>query len=395
MKFAQFPDCHLGSWSSQPDMREYPLQAFEKAVGICIKEKVDFILQCGDFFDTSIPGIDALRKAAAVLRKCKEAGIRFYAINGSHDFSPTGKTMLSVLEDAGLLMNVAKGVEENGKFRLSFTEDPSGARLTGIVGMRNALDSEYFRKLDRSIERGSGMKIFAFHAAITECRPEGMKLESMPMSLLPKGFDHYASGHVHKRLEWEYEGRKVMYAGVLFPTSFDELENYESGFYIFEDGDMRWLDMRLFETKLIRIDADGKRPEDIEREAREKLEGSKGKFVLLRVAGTLESGKPTDIDFHSIINEAIKDGAISIKINRNALTTKEFEEIKIRHSSSIEDMEREIISEHESQIKMAGIENSTAVRELMRCLKAEKQENENASLYEERIISEAKKVLEI
>ncbi len=392
MKFAQFPDCHLGSWSSHPDMKEYPLLAFEKAVNACIKEKVDFILQCGDFFDTSIPGIDVLRRAVSALRKCRDAGIRFYAINGSHDFSPTGKTMLSVLEDAGLLVNVAKGEEHEGKLRLAFTEDPSGARLTGIVGRRNALDIDYFRNLDRSIEKENGTKIFAFHAAVTEYRPDGMQMESMPLSLLPKGFDHYASGHVHKKFVGEYDGRRLAYAGVLFPTSFDELENYESGFYIFEDGGMRWLDMKLFDTELVRIAADGKRPEDIERETRERLEGAKGKFVLLRVSGTLESGKPTDIDFRSLAEHAMSQGAVSMKMNRNALTTKEFEEIKIRHSSSIEEMEREIIAEHECQIKLGGLDGST-VRELMRCLKAEKQENENASAYEERIVSEAKKVL--
>ncbi|MDI6722955.1 MAG: DNA repair exonuclease, partial [Candidatus Aenigmarchaeota archaeon] len=231
MKFAHLPDCHLGSWSSHPDMREFPLLAFDNAVDVCIKEKVDFMLQCGDFFDTSIPSIDVLKRCVTALRRCKEAGIPFYMITGSHDFSPTGKTMVSVLEDAGLVVNVAKGYEEDGKLRLKFTvDDKTGAKITGIVGRKNSLDRVYFENLDRGIEQhiepegsvSNGFKIFAFHAAITEYKPPHMKdMESIPASYLPGGFDYYAAGHVHKRFAGNYEGKRIVYPGVLFPTSFD------------------------------------------------------------------------------------------------------------------------------------------------------------------------------
>ena len=176
MKFAHLPDCHLGSWSGHPDMKEYSLMAFERAVDMCIKERVDFILQCGDFFDTSLPSIDVLRRTVLALRKCKESGVPFYMIVGSHDFSPTGKTMVSVLEDAGLLTNIAKGEDADGKLRLRFTiDEKTRTKLTGIIGKRNSLDREYFEMMDRSIENESGHKIFAFHAAITEYKPANIK----------------------------------------------------------------------------------------------------------------------------------------------------------------------------------------------------------------------------
>lgn len=394
MKFAHLPDCHLGSWSSHPDMKEYSLLAFEKAVDRCIHEGVDFILQCGDFFDTSLPSIDVLRRTVLALRKCKEKGIPFYMIVGSHDFSPTGKTMVSVLEDAGLLTNIAKGEDAGGKLRLKFTVDgKTGTKLTGIIGRRNALDREYFEVMDRGIEHESGHKIFAFHAAITEYKPANMKeMGSIPLSFLPRNFDYYASGHVHKRFEGEYDGRKVVYPGVMFPTSFDELEEYASGFYIVDDGKLQWTDLKLFDTALVKTGAGGKSPQEVEAEIRKALERARGKFVLLKVSGSLESGKPSDIDFHSLADEAAERGAVACKINRNALTSKEFEEIKVRQSSSIEEMERDIITEHGGQLGDGGMKLAT---ELMNSLKSGKREDETGDIFEERIKAEGRRVLGI
>ncbi|MDI6721590.1 MAG: hypothetical protein QMD85_04315, partial [Candidatus Aenigmarchaeota archaeon] len=179
------------------------------------------------------------------------------------------------------------------------------------------------------------------------------------------------------------------------PTSFDELEEYESGFYIIENGVMEWIDVKLFDNTIIKINADNKNPLEIESEIRKKLSGAKGRLVLLRISGVMGSGKPSDIDFHSLTSAAMGNGAISVKVNRNALTTKEFEEIKIRHSASIEEMEREIIAEHASQIKIRGFDNNSLVRDLMNSLKAEKQEDETNAVFEERIRTDAKKVLKL
>jgi len=67
-----------------------------------LKKKVDFILIAGDLFNTSLPGIDKLKLAVQKLKQLKDNNIPVYIIAGSHDFSPSGKTMLDVLENAGL-----------------------------------------------------------------------------------------------------------------------------------------------------------------------------------------------------------------------------------------------------------------------------------------------------
>ena len=101
MRFAHFSDCHLGSWNNHPELRELSVKTFEASIDSCISENVDFILISGDLFDTSLPPVDILRRAVIKFRHCRESGIEIYVIPGSHDFSPTGKTFINVLEEAG------------------------------------------------------------------------------------------------------------------------------------------------------------------------------------------------------------------------------------------------------------------------------------------------------
>src|SRR3989344_5869468 len=108
MKYAHLADLHLGSWREQK-MRDLSLQAFMKAIDDCVSQKVDFILFSGDLFNTSLPSLDTLKLVTKKLKELQEQQIPIYAIAGSHDFSPSGKTMLDVLENAGLLKNVCKG----------------------------------------------------------------------------------------------------------------------------------------------------------------------------------------------------------------------------------------------------------------------------------------------
>lgn len=109
--------------------------------------------------------------------------------------------MLDVIENAGLLTNVARGEEtSNNKLKLNFTiDEKTGAKITGMLGKKGMLEKNYYEALDKkNLEEEKGYKIFMFHTALTEFKPEEMeKMESTPVSALPKGFNYYAGGHVH------------------------------------------------------------------------------------------------------------------------------------------------------------------------------------------------------
>ena len=114
----------------------------------------------GDLFDTALPSIDILKSTAKILNRLKDFDIPIYIIPGSHDFSASGKTMLDVLENAGLVHNVMKF--NNNK--LDFTVDRTGVKLAGMFGRKGGLETYDYANLDKSnLESEPGFKIFLFH----------------------------------------------------------------------------------------------------------------------------------------------------------------------------------------------------------------------------------------
>jgi hypothetical protein len=83
--------------------------------------------------------------------------------------------------------------------------------------------------------------------------------------------------------------------------------------------------------------------------------------------------------------------------NTNALTTKEFEEIKI-DTKSTEDAEAAIIKEHLGQIKLKNMDiekEEALIKALMQILSTEKQEGETNPDFENRVKQEVSKVLDV
>jgi hypothetical protein len=393
MKFAHMADLHLGGWRD-PELEQMNLEAFEQAVDRCISEKVDFIIISGDFFDVSMPPFDILDFASKKLSEVIQAGIPVYTISGSHDFSPSGKTILKVFENSGLMINVAKGEEKDDKLLLNFTEDKkTGAKLTGIYGRKGSLEEEYFRKLDRSIEQEPGYKIFLFHSGIEEYKPKFLKdVPAMPLSLLPKNFDYYAAGHIHHRCEHAHEKGNVVFPGPLFPCNFPELERYGSGgFYIVEEGKPEFVELKQAEVFVVKVDAENKAAKDVEAELDKKISKLSGDdfILLIRVSGTMSEGNSTDIKFRRLYEEAYEAGARAVKRNTNSLSSKEYEEVRVS-MDSIDNLESKLIEEHIGQSEIPDAKK--LVNRLMRSLDTEKLEGETNPAFESRVVDEAEKV---
>ncbi len=412
MKFAHMADLHLGGWRD-PKLEGASEEAFERAVEVCVNEKVDFVLISGDLFDTSMPSFDVLSLVSKKLNQLKKAGIPVYTISGSHDYSPSGKTILKVFENAELIQDVAKGHEnENGKLVLTPTEDESGAKIVGMFGKKGGLEEQYYRELDPSVGKGDGYMIFMFHSGIKDYLPEDLKRAGgIPLSLLPEGFDYYAGGHIHARSVTDVKGMKIVFPGPLFPCNFKELwdmSRTSSGFFIVEDGEPEFVPLMPFSISCTDIDADGKTPQEVSAElarsiergeeleeelkSDERAEGAAdegGKDIILwRVSGTLKEGKPGDIDFRKYAEAAYKSGAYAVLRSTSGLSSQEYEEVKVSHDT-VENLEKRLVSENtkkDSDIKL--------VRELMRAFDTSKAEGETNATFEERISSEGYGVLE-
>ncbi|MBN1502271.1 DNA repair exonuclease [Candidatus Woesearchaeota archaeon] len=403
MKFAHMADCHIGGWRD-PKLKKISLEAFQRAVDICINKEVDFVLISGDLFNNSFPQIDLLKETVRKLKQLQEKNIPVYIIAGSHDFSPSGKTILDVLEEAGLCINVVQGKVEDKKLKLKFTIDRNtGAKITGMIGRRGMLERSYYEVLDKKhLESEPGFKIFMFHTALTELKPKNLeRMDSAPISFLPKNFDYYAGGHVHIVEKASLHGyTNVVYPGPLFPNNFYELEELQrGGFYFYDNGETSYEPIQIYNVHSLKIDASHKLPEQLTDEiiALIKDREFNKTIVLLRIKGTLESGKTTDIDFRKITSLLYSKSAYFVMRNTNKLKSREFEEIKIK-ASTAEEIEESVIEEHLGQIPVKAWdleEERKFTHQLMMLFSREKKEGEKVYEFEERIRKEAEELLRV
>lgn len=419
-KFAHITDCHLGSWRN-PKLRELNLQAFEKSISISIKEQVDFILITGDFFDVNIPQLAPVKRAVEILKQARDSGIAVYMIYGSHDFNTANISMIDILHSAELFIKPTDFQTTTDSVILKFFVDKkTGAKITGISGRKVGLDREMYEKLDKkNLEMEDGFKIFLLHKGIQEILPLDMNFrDSLPISLIPKGFEYYGGGHIHKRVEKKINGSVIVYPGPLFGSSFQDLEETakgeKRGFYIISF-DKKILERRFIEINLVdilynEIVSSKWNSETLEDEITKNISGLEvtNKIVLIKVKGKL-LGKRSNIDFGKFSLDISNRGALMSFINTNNLSTDETKVIAV-HSDNKFDIEREIFHESiknfqsepalsdkvKKQInsKLTGKSGESISISLLEILRNEKLENENTSTYDDRIFSLAKSIFD-
>ncbi|MBU0470915.1 MAG: exonuclease SbcCD subunit D [Nanoarchaeota archaeon] len=407
MKYAHLADLHLGSWRDLK-MRDLSTKAFLTALNDCIIKEVDFILFAGDLFNTSLPSLDTLKIVTKKLKELKDKNLPVYVIAGSHDFSASGKTMLDVLENAGLIKNVCKGIVnlDTKELHLNFSiDEKTRTKITGILGRKGLLDRTYYQNLHReTLEAEEGYKIFMFHTTLNELKPNHLEmLESQPASFLPKGFNYYAGGHIHHPTKVELPGYGTLtYPGALFPNNFSEIEKYgKGGYYIItadeENQKIEWVPLEIVKHQHLYLNCSHKSSEVITFEIIEHFRGKdlENTLITIRLSGKIEQGRVSDIDFKNIFELLYSQGAYFVLKNTARLNSEEFEEIKIANSNP-ESIEEETIKEHLQQIKLFDRETELFLtRSLLTALNTTKKEGETTTNFENRIESEVSKFLNL
>ena len=408
MRYAHLADLHLGSWREQK-MRDLSTQAFIQAIDNCVARDVDFILFAGDLFNTSLPSLDTLKIVTKKLKELKDKDVPLYVIAGSHDFSPSGKTMIDVLENAGLMINVCKGSvdPETKELVLNFTVDQkTGTKITGMLGRKGQLEGKYYENLRReNLEQDQSYKIFMFHTTVSELLPKDLAMiDSQPLSLFPKNFNYYAGGHIHHPTLKEFpDYPAVTYTGSLFPVNFPEMEKYSRGSYYIVDVDgnkqqkIELVHLEMIQHQKLILDCNQKSPEEITNQIINHFEKEmiNEKILTMRLFGTLKEGKISEINFKQIFELLYAKNAYYIMKNTNKLNTKEFSEIKISNTNP-ENIEEEIIKEHLQQIKLYDYSTElNLTKSLLNTLNTAKKEGENNHDFQRRVNSEMKKLLQL
>jgi hypothetical protein len=401
-KFAHIADCHIGA-NRDPILEKLELAAFSKAMETCVQEQVDFVLISGDLFHANLPDMHVANEAVKKMKDVRDAGIPIYVIYGSHDYSPNATSIIDILDSTGLIKKVVKGEIVDGKLRLGvFTDPKTKAKLVGISGRKAGLEKNYFEILDReSLEAEQGFKIFAFHSAVSELKPELLaQMESIPVSLLPKGFDYYASGHVHRRTESGFPGYdRVVFPGTLFAGYPRDLEDTakgeERGFYIvyFDDvvQDVKFIEVSVCGFEYFEYDVTDKNSVQAKKALLEKLGNIKvqDKIAVVKIKGTLSGGKTSEVSSTEIRDMLKDNGALDVIVNRYGLSSADYAPVTVM-GEDIPAVESRLLRENIGAVKVSVEElkadkGAKLAVELLKILRQEQRVNETKKDYEERV----------
>lgn len=384
MKFSHLADCHLGSWR-QPELRQLNFRNFQEAIEKSISEKVDFVLITGDLFDSAYPPIEILEETFSQLKKLKDEGIPCFYIAGSHDYSASGKTFLSVLEKAGFCKNVSQP-EERGEHIILNPVVFKNIALYGYPGKKSGVEVNEIKRI--KLQDSPGLfKILALHTSIKSAIGN-LPIDSVDETKLPYA-DYYALGHLHV----DYDTGNFVYAGPTFPNNFQELEELKQGsFYIVETKPFTSRKIRLGDNKIeiveIEINNALTATDKIIRELeKRKLED---KIVLLKIFGKLEQGKTSNIDFRRIEEFVKEKKSFSLLKNISKLITEE-PEFKM-DTENIENLEAEIIKKYLKENESAF---NSLINPLLNALSLEKHEDETSSTFSLRLFNEFKKATDL
>ncbi len=424
VKFAHISDVHLGAWRNER-INELGYKAFEKTVNTIIEENVDFVIISGDLYDVSNPKVDVVDLATRELKKLRDNQIPVYGIMGSHDFSPSNKSMIRPLITAGMFINVSKGdITDNNKLKLKFTEDPqTKIKITGLRARKRSLEIEDFEILDRvNLEKESGIKIFIFHTLLSELKPiEYKDMVSAPKSLLPLNFTYYAGGHMHKTVPDKVRKNershkidnktKIIYPGGLYPVNFRELEQYQYGGFCIISGEIdipsesselevKYIPIKVKEAVPLYIDCNNKSLPQVEDILEETIQSTEftDKIVTIRMVGTLTSGKTYKIKSDEVKQKIMGKGAYEVLLNKTALSTKEYAPINVLVGKTNQEIEETLIHEHAQKIDIKNLTKKDVenkIHELLTVMGKEREEEMRVRDYNEYLEENFKKIFQL
>lgn len=383
VRFAHISDVHLGGWKQEP-LQQLNFQSFKMTVDKCLKAKLDFILIAGDLFDSAYPPIEILKETFGQFKRLHDAKIPCFLIAGSHDYSVSGKTFLDVLEKAGFCKNVTDFEEKDGKMILNPTIH-EGVAIYGYPGKKAGLEIGELRNV-RFNDAPGMFKIFMLHTTIDKAKGT-LPIDSLETDLIPKA-DYYALGHLH--MEFQYEN--FVYPGPIYPNNFQELEDLQFGRFHIVDTESLYssqkVELRIKDVCPIRIELTNALTATDRILAEIERHNVKDKIVLLRIKGELENGKHSDLDFRKIEEILMKKGAYFMLRNTHDLSVKETGmEIKVKDDADIEEETIKIYSEQNPN------DFNTLIPELINSLSMDKQEDEKTEIFNNRLLSEVRKVL--
>ena len=352
MKFAVIGDTHFGYNFSGKRKNESFENGFE-AFDLAISEKVDFIIQVGDFFDERLPKPEVI---SPVLKKLSEYNKKIEKIKltetidienksilknkkippilvilGDHDRRPKEfVNPVQLLYDANLIHYIQSEteiIEVNNK-RLA---------IHGFSNVPHQNAKEIFKK--RNFQKIPNLKnILLMHQNFREMLPNQTE-EILSIDDIPSYMDASFLGHIHWMKEFKHKksNNPIIFTGSTVATQMTRQESITNkGIFIVECSDeikINFLPLKKpRKLKYIKINIMGLKPSEINVKINESIKEIIEyhnhpliPMIRIKLEGELHEGfLPSDISFKTI-NKRFEDKVI-LNIDKSNIISKKLSE---------------------------------------------------------------------
>ena len=202
-------------------------RCFEVLVNFALENRPDLLLVGGDFYDGILPGNPARAFVAEQLKHLSEQGVKVLMVSGHHD------TPRSVEQGASPLAVHAKSGQvyffhEQRPVSKTLEIDELTVNITGM-SLNPALPPGADPLEGAALSREGQVKIFLTHYPIEGFEGYFGQETHIQASSIPKGFQLFGAGHLHRHQEKTLNGTHVIYPGSTERASFQE-EGEKKGF---------------------------------------------------------------------------------------------------------------------------------------------------------------------
>ena len=223
-------DTHLGADKPRRHgrVRERELDfydVFDEVIDIAIKEGVDAVIHCGDFFNKAEPSPQTYYYAFKSLRRLRDSGIPFLVIAGQHDQPKTATlSPLKLFDEVGLARTLAIANASTSVIKLRSGE----LGVTAIPYTHPQLINDVVKMLRKP---ESGKRILMAHLLLKELGIPNAHISLSELGVMD--YAYVALGDYHLRYEVNYGGTPVVYPGST--EALDVLEASDERYVVLVD----------------------------------------------------------------------------------------------------------------------------------------------------------------
>ncbi len=205
--------------------------SFDTLVNFALDNRPDLFLIGGDFYDGILPGNPTRAYVAEQFKRLHDRDIRLVLISGHHDTPRSveqGASPLSVHAKAGHILFLHAPHPTAKLFHF-------GEETVNVTGMslNPGLGPDQDPLTGQKVEPSGEVNIFLTHYPIEGFEGYFGRETHIAKSSIPRGFQLFASGHLHRHQKNTINGTPVIYPGSTERASFNE-EGEEKGFYWLE-----------------------------------------------------------------------------------------------------------------------------------------------------------------